>query len=79
MSNNTFSTDNNTVEQNNELSNIFESNVDPKEIDKFSSMAEQWWDLEGDFKPLHQLNPTRLSYIEEGVGGLFSKKLLRVI
>ncbi|MCK5819861.1 MAG: bifunctional 3-demethylubiquinol 3-O-methyltransferase/2-polyprenyl-6-hydroxyphenol methylase, partial [Psychromonas sp.] len=34
-------------------------NVDPAEIEKFSAMAEQWWDIEGAFKPLHLLNPTR--------------------
>lgn len=49
------------------------NNVDPEEIEKFSAMAEQWWDLEGNFKPLHMLNPTRLNYIEEGVAGLFAK------
>lgn len=51
------------------------NNVDPKEIEKFSAMAEQWWDLEGDFKPLHMLNPTRLRYIERGVEGLFAKSV----
>ena len=53
-------------------------NVDPDEIEKFSTMAEQWWDLEGAFKPLHLLNPTRLRYIEEGVNGLFAKKIIDV-
>jgi 2-polyprenyl-6-hydroxyphenyl methylase/3-demethylubiquinone-9 3-methyltransferase len=53
-------------------------NVDPKEIAKFSAMAEQWWDLEGDFKPLHLLNPTRLTYIEQGVEGLFGKTVVDV-
>jgi len=53
-------------------------NVDPKEIEKFSAMAEQWWDLEGDFKPLHMLNPTRLDYIEQGVEGLFDKTVVDV-
>jgi len=50
-------------------------NVDPKEIEKFSDMAEQWWDPEGDFKPLHKLNSTRLEYIEQGVQGLFGKNV----
>ncbi|MGB5444049.1 MAG: bifunctional 2-polyprenyl-6-hydroxyphenol methylase/3-demethylubiquinol 3-O-methyltransferase UbiG [Psychromonas sp.] len=54
------------------------NNVDAKEIEKFSAMAEQWWDLEGDFKPLHMLNPTRLRYIEQGVDGLFSKSVVDV-
>ena len=55
-----------------------EENVDQQEIEKFSAMAEQWWDLEGDFKPLHLLNPTRLDYIEEGVNGLFGKTIVDV-
>lgn len=53
----------------------FTDNVDLKEIEKFSAMAEQWWDLEGDFKPLHMLNPTRLHYIEQGTNGLFGKSI----
>jgi len=54
------------------------NNVDPKEIEKFSAMAEQWWDLEGDFKPLHMLNPTRLRYIEQGADGLFAKSIVDI-
>ncbi|MCP4326806.1 MAG: bifunctional 2-polyprenyl-6-hydroxyphenol methylase/3-demethylubiquinol 3-O-methyltransferase UbiG [Alteromonadales bacterium] len=56
----------------------FTDNVDPKEIEKFSAMAEQWWDLEGDFKPLHMINPTRLEYIEQGVEGLFGKTIVDI-
>lgn len=37
--------------------------VDPGEIAKFEAMADQWWDPEGKFKPLHMLNPCRLDYI----------------
>ncbi|MEM1277005.1 MAG: bifunctional 2-polyprenyl-6-hydroxyphenol methylase/3-demethylubiquinol 3-O-methyltransferase UbiG [Pseudomonadota bacterium] len=36
--------------------------TDPDEIAKFEAMAEEWWDPEGKFKPLHMLNPCRLSY-----------------
>ena len=54
------------------------NNVDPKEIEKFSALAEQWWDPEGDFKPLHLLNPTRLTYIEQGVNGLSGKSVVDV-
>ncbi len=39
-------------------------NVDPAEIDKFGSMASRWWDRHGDFKPLHDINPLRLNYID---------------
>jgi 2-polyprenyl-6-hydroxyphenyl methylase/3-demethylubiquinone-9 3-methyltransferase len=38
--------------------------IDPQEIAKFSALAEQWWDEEGPFKPLHQLNPVRIAYIK---------------
>ncbi len=41
------------------------STIDPAELDKFSSMAAEWWDPVGKFKPLHKLNPVRLRYIRE--------------
>ncbi|GLP96623.1 bifunctional 2-polyprenyl-6-hydroxyphenol methylase/3-demethylubiquinol 3-O-methyltransferase UbiG [Paraferrimonas sedimenticola] len=53
-------------------------NVDPQEISKFEKMAASWWDPEGDFKPLHQLNPLRLDYVDRECGGLFGKKTLDV-
>ncbi len=53
-------------------------NVDPNEIRKFEEMAHRWWDLEGEFKPLHQINPLRLDYVQEKVGGLFGKTVLDV-
>lgn len=39
------------------------SNVDPAEIRKFEALAHRWWDPEGDFRPLHDINPARLSWI----------------
>ncbi len=39
--------------------------VDPQEISKFAAMADEWWDPLGKFKPLHQLNPVRISYIRD--------------
>ena len=39
--------------------------VNKKEIEKFSRMAEEWWDVEGKFKPLHKFNPIRIKYIKE--------------
>ena len=39
------------------------ANVDPAEIAKFESLAERWWDPEGEFKPLHDLNPLRLEFV----------------
>lgn len=53
-------------------------NVDQHEISKFEKMAKSWWDPKGDFKPIHLLNPLRLSYIAEKSGGLFGKKVLDV-
>ncbi|QYJ99789.1 bifunctional 2-polyprenyl-6-hydroxyphenol methylase/3-demethylubiquinol 3-O-methyltransferase UbiG [Shewanella psychrotolerans] len=53
-------------------------NVDPQEIAKFEKMAETWWDPEGEFKPLHKLNPLRLNFIDQTVGGLFGKRVLDV-
>ena len=43
------------------------TSVNKKEIDKFSKMADEWWDPEGKFKPLHKFNPTRISYIKENI------------
>ena len=40
-------------------------NYSPDEIEKFSQSAAHWWDLDGDFKPLHDMNPLRLSYIQQ--------------
>lgn len=53
-------------------------NVDQQEIDKFSSLAERWWDIEGEFKPLHQINPLRLDFIQRHCQGLFGKSVLDV-
>ncbi|MFQ3206827.1 MAG: 2-polyprenyl-6-hydroxyphenyl methylase/3-demethylubiquinone-9 3-methyltransferase [Glaciecola sp.] len=53
-------------------------NVDNNEIAKFSALASKWWDLNGEFKPLHDINPVRLSFIEEKSQGLLSKDILDV-
>ena len=44
------------------------SNVDPAEIAKFDAAAPRWWDPDGEFRPLHDLNPARLDYIEARAG-----------
>jgi 2-polyprenyl-6-hydroxyphenyl methylase / 3-demethylubiquinone-9 3-methyltransferase len=46
-------------------------NVDPAEIAKFSDLAHRWWDPSSEFRPLHEINPLRLDYIdrEAGLGG----------
>lgn len=41
-----------------------QDNVDPQELSKFDAVAARWWDPEGECKPLHQLNPLRLQFIE---------------
>ena len=38
-------------------------NADPQELSKFSDLAHRWWDLDSEFKPLHQINPLRLDWI----------------
>jgi 2-polyprenyl-6-hydroxyphenyl methylase/3-demethylubiquinone-9 3-methyltransferase len=43
-------------------------NLDPREIDKFDGLAQRWWDPDGDFKPLHDINPVRLEYIAARAG-----------
>ncbi len=39
-------------------------NVDPGEIARFQSIASRWWDADGEMRPLHDLNPVRLEYVE---------------
>ncbi|WP_457664937.1 bifunctional 2-polyprenyl-6-hydroxyphenol methylase/3-demethylubiquinol 3-O-methyltransferase UbiG [Thiolapillus sp.] len=53
-------------------------NVDPSEINKFEELASRWWDPNSEFKPLHEINPLRLAYIEQHAGGLADRKVLDV-
>ena len=53
------------------------ANVDAKELEKFSELAHRWWDTESEFKPLHQINPLRLNWID-GLCGLQGKTTLDV-
>jgi len=41
--------------------------INKKEIEKFSKIAEEWWDPRGKFKPLHKFNPIRISYIKDNI------------
>ena len=50
------------------------TSVNKKEIDKFSKMANEWWDPEGKFKPLHKFNPIRINYIKENIINNFKLK-----
>ncbi|MFT6775905.1 MAG: 2-polyprenyl-6-hydroxyphenyl methylase/3-demethylubiquinone-9 3-methyltransferase, partial [Paracoccaceae bacterium] len=47
--------------------------VDPAEVAKFEAMADQWWDPDGKFKPLHMLNPCRLGYIVDQIAAEFGR------
>ena len=51
-------------------------NADPAEIAKFEALASRWWDPQSEFKPLHEINPLRLDYIERHAGGLDGKQVL---
>ncbi|MFP4263506.1 MAG: bifunctional 2-polyprenyl-6-hydroxyphenol methylase/3-demethylubiquinol 3-O-methyltransferase UbiG [Halomonas sp.] len=52
-------------------------NVDPGEIAKFEALAGRWWDPEGEFKPLHDINPLRLDFIDARAG-LAERRVLDV-
>jgi 2-polyprenyl-6-hydroxyphenyl methylase / 3-demethylubiquinone-9 3-methyltransferase len=52
-------------------------NVDPLELEKFSQLAHRWWDPGAEFKPLHEINPLRLDYID-GIAALHSKRVVDV-
>ena len=52
-------------------------NADPRELAKFSELAHRWWDTESDFRPLHQINPLRLDWID-GLAALEGKRVLDV-
>lgn len=66
------------------------TNADPQELSKFGDLAHRWWDPDGEFKPLHQINPLRLDWIAQYVnlpgakvvdvgcgGGILSESLAR--
>jgi len=53
-------------------------NVDPRELEKFSALAHRWWDPNSEFKPLHDINPLRLGWIEQVAGGLAGKAVVDV-
>ncbi len=52
-------------------------NADPLELEKFSELAHRWWDPKSEFKPLHDINPLRLNYID-GIVKLEQKQVLDV-
>jgi len=52
-------------------------NVDPAELEKFSQLASRWWDPQGEFRPLHEINPLRLDWIDSRAN-LAGKRVLDV-
>ena len=61
----------------NDNRNMSHTNVDPAELAKFSELAHRWWDPESEFRPLHQINPLRLGWID-GLVGLGGKRVVDV-
>ncbi|MGE0079915.1 MAG: bifunctional 2-polyprenyl-6-hydroxyphenol methylase/3-demethylubiquinol 3-O-methyltransferase UbiG [Thiohalomonadaceae bacterium] len=53
------------------------ANVDPVEINKFAALASRWWDRNSEFKPLHDINPLRVDYVDQRAG-LAGKQVLDV-
>ena len=53
------------------------TNVDIAELNKFAELAHKWWDKTSEFKPLHDINPLRLNYIDQAIG-LKGKNVLDV-
>jgi 2-polyprenyl-6-hydroxyphenyl methylase/3-demethylubiquinone-9 3-methyltransferase len=53
------------------------ANVDPVELDKFAALASRWWDRNSEFKPLHDINPLRVDYVDQRAG-LAGKQVLDV-
>jgi 2-polyprenyl-6-hydroxyphenyl methylase/3-demethylubiquinone-9 3-methyltransferase len=51
------------------------STIDAAEVAKFEAMAAEWWDANGKFKPLHLMNPCRLSYITGQIAAQFDRDL----
>lgn len=53
-------------------------NIDPQEVAKFDALAARWWDTGSEFRPLHEINPLRLDYIDAHCGGLDQRQVLDV-
>jgi len=57
--------------------NVADSNTDPREVAKFEALASRWWDTQGAFKALHDINPLRLAFVE-ATGRLAGQTVLDV-
>ena len=53
--------------------------INKSEIQKFSNLAEEWWDVNGKFKPLHKFNPIRIEYILDKISNHFSLDRKKII
>jgi 2-polyprenyl-6-hydroxyphenyl methylase / 3-demethylubiquinone-9 3-methyltransferase len=58
--------------------NTSQANTDPAELEKFSALASQWWDTQGKFRPLHDINPLRLALIDAASGGVAGKRAIDI-
>lgn len=56
-----------------EILSQFDRTIDAGEINKFAAMAEEWWDEDGKFKPLHRLNPVRITFLKDHIATHFSR------
>ncbi len=54
------------------------ANADPAELQRFGDIAHRWWDPQGSMRPLHEINPVRLEWIERTAGGLGGKDVVDV-
>jgi 2-polyprenyl-6-hydroxyphenyl methylase/3-demethylubiquinone-9 3-methyltransferase len=54
------------------------ANADPVELEKFSQLAHRWWDPNSEFKPLHDINPLRLEWLDRLSGGIQGKRVVDV-
>ena len=54
------------------------ANADPAELAKFSALAHRWWDPQSEFKPLHDINPLRVGWVERIAGGLRGRRVVDV-
>ena len=52
------------------------SSINAEEVKKFERLANEWWDVEGKFKPLHMLNPCRLEFITEHLSRHFQRDMM---
>jgi 2-polyprenyl-6-hydroxyphenyl methylase/3-demethylubiquinone-9 3-methyltransferase len=54
------------------------NSVDPAEIERFARIAEEWWNPDGKFKPLHRMNPVRLEFIRDRIAGHFQRDVRQI-